>query len=107
MSVFQFPLRLPLTMNFLVQPKPGVAPATLRAALRREMLAIDPELPPYRIKTKDKQDGMKDKQDKSTYMQDRVKDTEDRSTYIQDRVKDTEDRSTYTQDRVKDTEDRT
>jgi putative ABC transport system permease protein len=51
MSVLQFPLRLPMTMNFLVHPKPGTAPAGLRRALRTEMLAIDPELPAYDFKT--------------------------------------------------------
>ncbi len=51
MSVLQFPLRLPMTMNFLVRPKPGVAPAELRKALREEMMAIDPELPAYDFMT--------------------------------------------------------
>jgi putative ABC transport system permease protein len=51
MSVLQFPLRLPMTMNFLVRPKPGVAPAELRKALREEMMAIDPELPSYDFMT--------------------------------------------------------
>ena len=51
MSVLQFPLRLPMTMNFLVHPKPGVAPAEFRRELREAMTAIDPELPPYDFKT--------------------------------------------------------
>jgi hypothetical protein len=49
--VLQFPLRLPLTMNFLLRPKPGTEPAQLRRVLRQEMRAIDPELPPYDFST--------------------------------------------------------
>jgi predicted permease len=51
MSVLQFPLRLPLTINFLVQPQSGVATADLQGALHREMQAIDPELPEYDMST--------------------------------------------------------
>jgi hypothetical protein len=40
-----------MTMNVLVNPKPGTAPAGLRRALRTEMLVIDPELPAYDFKT--------------------------------------------------------
>jgi putative ABC transport system permease protein len=47
MSILQFVVRPPLTVNFLVRPQPGVATAQLRPALHRQMAAIDPELPDY------------------------------------------------------------
>jgi putative ABC transport system permease protein len=53
MSIFEFPLRLPLTINFLVRPRPGLAPADLWPALQREMQAIAPEVPPYDVATLD------------------------------------------------------
>jgi predicted permease len=49
-SLLQF-LRRPLTVNFLVRPRPGISTAQLRPALHREMKAIDPELPDYDIAT--------------------------------------------------------
>jgi predicted permease len=51
LSLLQFIRRPPLTINFLVRPQPGVAAARLRAALHREMAAIDPELPDYDVAT--------------------------------------------------------
>jgi putative ABC transport system permease protein len=42
--VTQFPLRLPLTLNFLVRPRPGAAIAGLMPALRRQMKAVNPDL---------------------------------------------------------------
>jgi hypothetical protein len=57
MSLFQFPLRLPLTINFLVRPRPGVATASLRPALHRAMTTIDPELPDYDVSTLDNRLG--------------------------------------------------
>jgi hypothetical protein len=53
MSILRFPLRLPLTINFLIRPQPGVATARLEAALRQAMTAIDPEIPVYDLKTMD------------------------------------------------------
>ncbi|MDP9120666.1 MAG: ABC transporter permease [Acidobacteriota bacterium] len=50
-SLLQFIFRPPLTVNFLVRPQPGVSPARLRAALHREMMAIDPEVPDYDVAT--------------------------------------------------------
>ncbi len=47
MSLLQFVVRPPLTVNFLVRPQPGVSTAQLRPALHRQMAAIDPELPDY------------------------------------------------------------
>jgi putative ABC transport system permease protein len=46
LSVLQF-VRRPLTVNFLVRPKPGVSMGQLRSALHREIMAINPELPDY------------------------------------------------------------
>jgi putative ABC transport system permease protein len=46
LSVLQF-VRRPLTVNFLVRPKPGVSMGQLRSALHREVMAINPELPDY------------------------------------------------------------
>jgi hypothetical protein len=51
MSVLQFPLRLPLTINFLVRPEPGISAVALQAALHREMMRIDPEVPDYDVAT--------------------------------------------------------
>jgi predicted permease len=47
--VTQFPLRLPLTLNFLVRARDGVAAASLMPALRRQMRAIDPDLGVYDV----------------------------------------------------------
>ena len=49
LSLLQFPLRLPLTINFLVRPKPGVAVEALMAELRREVRAINPDLAIYDV----------------------------------------------------------
>jgi len=46
LSGLQF-VRRPLTVNFLVRPKPGVSMGQLRTALHREIMAINPELPDY------------------------------------------------------------
>lgn len=51
LSLFQFPLRLPLTINFLVRPKPGVTPESLMPALRREVQATNPDLAIYDVRT--------------------------------------------------------
>jgi predicted permease len=51
LPLLQFIYRPPLTINFLVRPKPGVTTAELRPALHREILAIDPELPDYDMAT--------------------------------------------------------
>ncbi len=50
LSLLQF-VRRPLTVNFLVRPRPGVPAAELRQALHEEMRAIDPELPDYDMAT--------------------------------------------------------
>jgi predicted permease len=47
----QFPLRLPLTINFLVRPQPEVAIASLMPALRRQMQAISADLPLFDVAT--------------------------------------------------------
>jgi len=49
--VVQFPLRLPLTLNFLVRPKPGVAIGALLPALRREMKTVNPDLAVFDVAT--------------------------------------------------------
>jgi putative ABC transport system permease protein len=49
LSLLQFIRRPPLTINFLVRPKPQASTAELRSALHREMVAIDPELPDYDV----------------------------------------------------------
>jgi predicted permease len=49
--LLQFPLRLPLTINFLIRPREGVSVASLMPAIRREMNAVNPDLPMYDIKT--------------------------------------------------------
>jgi hypothetical protein len=53
LSLLQFIRRPPLTVNFLVRPQAGVASATLRRDLHRQMMAIDPELPDYDMATLD------------------------------------------------------
>jgi predicted permease len=44
-------VRRPLTVNFLVKPKPGVETAELRAPLHQEMKAINPEIPDFDVAT--------------------------------------------------------
>jgi len=50
LPILQIPWR-PLTMNFLVRPKTGIAPNSLAAALRREMKLIASDLPVYDVLT--------------------------------------------------------
>ena len=50
LSMLQF-VRRPLTVNFLVKPKPGVQTAELRAPLHQEMKAINPEIPDFDVAT--------------------------------------------------------
>jgi putative ABC transport system permease protein len=50
-SLLQFILRPPLTVNFLVRAQPGTSTALLRPALHRQMMAIDPEVPDYDVAT--------------------------------------------------------
>jgi putative ABC transport system permease protein len=50
LSMLQF-VRRPLTVNFLVRPQPGVSTAELREPLRREMAAINPEIPEFDMAT--------------------------------------------------------
>jgi predicted permease len=50
-SLLQFIFRPPLTVNFLVRAKPGVATSQLRPALHRQMMAIDPEVPDFDVAT--------------------------------------------------------
>ncbi|HEX3127434.1 MAG TPA: ABC transporter permease, partial [Thermoanaerobaculia bacterium] len=47
--LLQFQVRLPLTLNFLVRPRPGVDAASLVPALQREMRAVAPDVPPYDV----------------------------------------------------------
>lgn len=50
LSMLQF-VRRPLTVNFLVRPKPGVTADQLRAPLHQEMKAINPEIPEFDMAT--------------------------------------------------------
>ncbi|HEX3531510.1 MAG TPA: ABC transporter permease [Thermoanaerobaculia bacterium] len=50
-SLLQFILRPPLTVNFLVRAQPGVSTELLRPALHRQMVGIDPEVPDYDVAT--------------------------------------------------------
>jgi hypothetical protein len=50
-SLLQFQVRVPLTLNVSVKPKPGVEPASLRPAVERELRAVAPDLPPYDVAT--------------------------------------------------------
>lgn len=50
LSMLQF-VRRPLTVNFLVRPKPGVSTDQLRAPLHQEMKAINPEIPEFDMAT--------------------------------------------------------
>ncbi|HSF41046.1 MAG TPA: ABC transporter permease [Thermoanaerobaculia bacterium] len=50
LSMLQF-VRRPLTVNFLVRPKPGVGTAELRTPLHQEMKAINPEIPDFDVAT--------------------------------------------------------
>ena len=50
-SLLQFQVRVPLTLNVFVKPKPGVEPASLRPAVERELRAVAPDLPPYDVAT--------------------------------------------------------
>lgn len=45
-SLLQY-VRRPFTVNFLLRPKPGVSTGELRAALHREIMSINPEVPDY------------------------------------------------------------
>jgi predicted permease len=47
LSILQFILRPPMTVNFLVRAQPGLSTAQLRPALHRQMMAIDPEAPDF------------------------------------------------------------
>jgi putative ABC transport system permease protein len=50
LSMLQF-CRRPLTVNFLVRPKPGVSTDELRGPLHEEMKAINPEIPEFDMAT--------------------------------------------------------
>ncbi|MEA2563394.1 MAG: hypothetical protein QOH06_4898 [Acidobacteriota bacterium] len=50
LSMLQY-VRRPLTVNFLVRPKPGVTVDQLRAPLHQEMKAINPEIPEFDMVT--------------------------------------------------------
>jgi putative ABC transport system permease protein len=50
MSALQF-IRRPVTVNFLVRPRPGTTTAQLVPVLHKEMKAINPELPDYDFAT--------------------------------------------------------
>ncbi len=51
LSVLQQPVRLPMTLNLLAQPRTGVSMERLEAALRRGILAVTPDTPPYDVAT--------------------------------------------------------
>jgi hypothetical protein len=51
LSVLQQPVRLPMILNVMARPKAGVSMASLEAALRRGILAVTPEAPPYDVAT--------------------------------------------------------
>jgi predicted permease len=48
LSLLQF-VRRPLTVNYLVRPKPGVSMDQLRAPLHQAIMAINPEIPDYDV----------------------------------------------------------
>jgi len=50
-SLLQFQVRLPLTLNIFVKPRAGVEPASLIPAVDRELRAVAPDLPPYDVGT--------------------------------------------------------
>lgn len=47
LSLLEMIRRPPLTVNFLVRPKPGTSIASLERAVHQELKAIEPELPPF------------------------------------------------------------
>ncbi|HEU5110253.1 MAG TPA: ABC transporter permease, partial [Micromonosporaceae bacterium] len=51
LSVLQQPVRLPMILNVMARPRAGVSMASLEAALRRGILAVTPEAPPYDVAT--------------------------------------------------------
>lgn len=51
LSVLQQPVRLPMILNVLARPKAGVAMKDLEAAMRRQILAVTADTPPYDVAT--------------------------------------------------------
>lgn len=51
LSLLQFQVRLPLTLNVIVKPRTGVEAASLAPAVERAMRAVAPDLPPYDVAT--------------------------------------------------------
>ncbi|HWM92240.1 MAG TPA: ABC transporter permease [Thermoanaerobaculia bacterium] len=51
LSVLQQPVRLPMVLNVLARPKAGVSMASLESAVRRGILAVTPDTPPYDVAT--------------------------------------------------------
>jgi len=51
MPLLEVPLRLPMTLNLLAHPKPGIPAARLGPLLTRELHALAPDLPVYDVAT--------------------------------------------------------
>jgi putative ABC transport system permease protein len=51
LSVLQQPVRLPMILNVLARPRAGVSMERLETALRRGILVVTPEAPPYDVAT--------------------------------------------------------
>jgi putative ABC transport system permease protein len=51
LSVLQQPVRLPMILNVLLRPRPGVSMESLESAARKAILAITPDSPPYDVAT--------------------------------------------------------
>ena len=51
LSVLQQPVRLPMILNVLARPRPGVAMKDLEAAISRQILAVTADTPPYDVAT--------------------------------------------------------
>jgi predicted permease len=49
LSLLHFPLRLPLTLNFLVRPEPGVSAESLMATLEKVAREVNPDLAVYDV----------------------------------------------------------
>lgn len=53
LSVLQQPVRMPMILNVLARPKPGISMQSLEAAIRRGVLAVTADTPLYDVATLD------------------------------------------------------
>lgn len=51
LSVLQQPVRMPMLLNVLTRPKPGVSMAALEPAVSKVILAVTPDTPPHDVAT--------------------------------------------------------